>query len=120
MRNRSVGVNDGGGTGGCCGGGGVAGGGGGGGGGDAGGGGGGGVVVMGAHPTHGATMMRTSTNVLIVEIRIEGASHGRRVHADAGRPLHVRAVDRRQSRTGPVRARDPSAARSRRHRAQAG
>src|SRR5439155_13582997 len=41
---------------GCCGGGGAAGGGGG--APEGGGGGGGGVVVMGAHPTHGATMMR--------------------------------------------------------------
>src|SRR3954451_14937678 len=57
MRNRSAGVIDGGGTPGCCGGGGETGGGGGGVAGG-GGGGGGGVVVMGAHPTHGATMMR--------------------------------------------------------------
>src|SRR2546421_10719716 len=56
MRNRSGGVIDGGGTPGCCGGGGAAGGGGG--APEGGGGGGGGVVVMGAHPTHGATMMR--------------------------------------------------------------
>src|SRR4249919_3945409 len=98
MRDRSTGVNDGGGTAGCCGGGGVAGGGGGGGGGEAGGGGGGGVVVMGAHPTHGATMMRAETRTVMVCARIGGASHGRRVHADAGRPLHVRVVDGRQPR----------------------
>src|SRR5215203_5555687 len=99
MRNRSIGVNDGGGTAACCGGGGVAGGGGGGGeaGGGGDGGGGGGVVVMGAHPTHGATMTRASPGTLPVHARIgRSRTHARRVRADAGGPLHVRVVDGRE------------------------
>src|SRR5215208_4703990 len=59
MRNRSIGVNDGGGTAGCCGGG---------------GGGGGGVAVMGAHPTHGATMTRASPGTVPVHARFGGVA----------------------------------------------
>src|SRR5438034_874814 len=88
MRNRSAGIIDGGGTPGCCGGGGAAGGGGGGGAPEGGGGGGGGVVVMGAHPTHGATMMRAPRSCAGCPRRIGTGSSSctRRARSTSGTP----------------------------------
>src|SRR2546430_12456330 len=126
MRKRSAGVIDGGGTPGCCGGGGVAGGGGGapeGGGG----GGGGGVVVMGAHPTHGATMTRAPRCRAACLRRVDRCRvqrFGRALVGQAATDRGHGSADDGTGRRGPVhaarggRARDdrgPCSPRRRRH-----
>src|SRR6266480_7353972 len=104
MRNRSAGVIDGGGTPGCCGGGGAAGGGGG--APEGGGGGGGGVVVMGAHPTHGATMMRAPRSCAGCPGRVDRRRvqrFGRALVCQAANDRDYGSADDSAGRRGPLR-----------------